>query len=294
MKKIAICVNLDTLALGTGWALPSSDDPTYRLIDERLIGRLGRSGITLTLFTVGKDLESVENREFVRKWSRSGHEVGNHTYSHPLNLASLTRKKIREEIEKTDREIKKITGEKPRGFNAPGWAVSKEINKVLGRLEYSYDLSPFVSWWIYPLLFRQWWSLRRENIASTVWRRRDIFYPLTYKFGLTKASRKIRRIPLPMTTPLSIPVWHTGWFIFGEKIFSRLLKSAINKNPRFYYLMHPADVMDVGDIPVQYVGKVSFERIDAAVRLKMKCLDQALKILSTYQSVTAGELAETS
>lgn len=290
MKKVSVCINLDTLALGSGWKLPSSGDPTYRLVDERLISRLEKAGFKATLFVIGRDLESPENREFARKWSQAGHEIGNHSYSHPLNLASLTRRQIEDEIGKTDSLIKETTGKKPVGFNAPGWAVAKNIDVVLASMNYQYDLSPFLSWWIYPLLLKQWWSLRREEISSTVWRRHDIFYPLIYKLWSAKASQKISRIPLPTTGPTSIPIWHTGWFIFGEKIFPKLLKSAIKENPEFYYLMHPADVMDIGDIPNKFAGKINFERLDVPIKQKMKFLNKTLEELSGFEFVTAGRL----
>ncbi len=276
---VSVCINLDTLALGSGWKIPLCQDPTYKLIDERLVSRLAKAGARAILFAVGKDLESAGNRKFVKKWSRAGHEIGNHSYSHPLNLASLTRREIEIEIERTDRLIEKITGRKPRYFNAPGWAVSDAIDQTLVKLKYGYDLSPFLSWWIYPLLLKQWWSLRREKIAKTVWRRRDIFYPLKLTRKQLNYDKNLTKISLPTISPFSIPIWHTGWFIFGEKIFPRLLKSAIKEIPEFYYLMHPADVIEIDDVPADFRDKVIFERLNISLKDKIKYLDSALKLL---------------
>lgn len=268
MKKITVCVNLDSLALGSGWELASGKDPTYKLVDERLIGRLENAGIKVILFAVGKDLESTGNREYLKKWSRAGHEIGNHSYSHPLNLGSLTGREIEIEIKKTDVLIKEITGYKPRSFNAPGWAESFAIDRVLLSLDYKVDYSPFQSWWIYPLLLKQWWSLRGRPEAKTVWGRRE-----------RREQRSVASRPLPIVRILRIPVWHTGWFIFGEKIFPRLLKSAVKENPEFYYLMHPADVIGSGDIPRGFEGKVIFERLNVLLKDKIKYVDLALGFL---------------
>ncbi len=271
-----ICVNLDTLALGSQWRLRPQDDPTYRLMDQRLIAEFEKRDIKVTLFAAGKDLEVAGNREFIKKWSRAGHEIGNHSYSHPLNLASLTRHEIETEIEKTDRLIKNITGKKPVSFNAPGWAISKDINRVLVKLKYKFDYSPFMSWWIYPLLLKQWWSLRGQEIAKTVWRRRDLLYPVR----LSRWDKLLlKKISLPTATWLKIPVWHTGWFIFGEKLFTLILKKTVKENSQFYYLMHPADVIDKDDIPSSVSGKINFERVEVPLRLKKKYLDRAFKIL---------------
>lgn len=279
MKKTSVCINLDTLSLGTGWKLSPSEDPTYRLVDERLISRIEKAGIKATLFVVGKDLESLENRRFINKWSQSGHNIGNHSYSHPLNLASLTREEIEIEIEKTDGFIMRVIGRKPRSFNAPGWAMSKEIEQALSKFEYKIDYSPFLSWFIYPLLLRQWWSLRKEKIASTVWRRRDIFYPLKLRRKHLSHDKSLAKIPLPTVSPFSIPIWHTGWFIFGERIFPKLLKSAIKENPKFYYLMHPADMIGFNDTPTGFENKVIFERLNVSLKDKIKYFDSALKLL---------------
>lgn len=279
MKKISVCINLDTLALGSGWKMPLFQDPTYRLVDERLVSRLEKAGMKAILFAVGRDLELAANRGFIEKWSQAGHEIGNHTYSHPLNLSSLTRHEIEIEIEKTDIEIKKITGKKPIRFNAPGWALTPAIDRALLDLGYTVDYSPFLSWWIYPLLVKQWWSLWGEKIASTVWRRRDIFYPLKLTEKYLKCDEGLTKIPLPTVNPFSIPVWHTGWFIFGEKIFPRLLKSAMKDNPEFYYLMHPADVIEINDIPAGFGDKVIFERLNISLRDKIKYVDLTLKLL---------------
>lgn len=280
MKKISVCINLDTLALGTDWKLSPIKDPTYKLVDERLIGRLEKAGFKATLFVVGKDLEAVQNREFVKKWSLAGHEIGNHSYSHPLNLASFTREEIEIEIEKTDGFIIKVTGRKPRSFNAPGWALSPAIDRVLLDLGYKADYSPFPSWWIYPLLSKQWWSLRKEKIASTVWRRRDILYPFSYKLWPASTNKKIRKVPLPTVGWTSIPVWHTGWFILGEKIFPKMLKQAIEENPGFYYLMHPADVISLDDIPIYFADRIIFERLNISLKDKIKYFDSALQLLA--------------
>ena len=175
--------------------------------------------------------------------------------------------------------IKEITGRKPRFFNAPGWTASAVIDKTLFQFGYNTDLSPFLSWWIYPILLKQWWSLRKSKIASTVWNRKDIFYPLLHKLNTYEKCSKIKKIPLPVVGFTSIPVWHTGWFVYGASIFIKLLKMAMKSNPEFYYLMHPADVISRDDIPVEFSDKVDFERINISLNDKLKYLDLTLELL---------------
>lgn len=280
MNKISVCINLDTLALGTDWELPLSKDPTYKLIDERLISRLEKFGFKAVIFAVGKDLESLKNRQYIKKWSQAGHSIGNHSYSHPLNLASLPEYELDKEIGQTDLLIQGITGKKPISFNAPGWAMSTEIDEALSSHGYKIDFSPFLSWFMYPLLLKQWFSLRKKKIARTVWDRKDILYPLINKSIAYKTSQKIKKIPLPMAGVASIPIWHTGWFVYGEAVFVKLLKLAIKTNSEFYYLMHPADVISLNDIPKEFVDKVNFERISCPLKNKLKYLDVALELIT--------------
>ena len=50
-------------------------------------------------------------------------------------------------------------------------------------------------------------------------------------------------------------------------------------NPEFYYLMHPADVIEINDIPAGFGDKVIFERLNISLRDKIKYVDLTLKLL---------------
>lgn len=281
-KHIAVCINMDTLSLGSLGNLKPDDDPTYQRVDERLVVLFEKRGIRVTLFIVGQDLESATNRRFVEKWASAGHEIANHSFSHPLNFASLGRREIEKEIAKTDVLISGIINKKSHGFSAPGWAQSDRIASILQRYGYSYDVSPFPSPWIYPLLLKQWWGLRDTTISDTVWKRKDFLYPLFCRHTPWIDRYGIAHLPLPTVTPLRIPVWHTGWFLFGER-FRRLADHAIHKHRGFYYLFHPADVLSEKDIPKKVEGNVRFERLSVDMATKRTFVEAALDMLLAYQ-----------
>lgn len=56
----------------------------------------------------------------------AGHEIGNHTYSHP-HLLKETPEVIRKELESADQVIQKITGEKPIYVRSPYEELSESI-----------------------------------------------------------------------------------------------------------------------------------------------------------------------
>ena len=45
--------------------------------------------------------------KYIKKWFEDGHEIGNHSWSHPVNFGELSQSEIKEEIFKTEQIILK-------------------------------------------------------------------------------------------------------------------------------------------------------------------------------------------
>ena len=60
-----------------------------------------------------------------------GHEVANHSYSHPLTLTKLNSKNILSQIDKTNDVIEKAIGMRPKLVRAPGGSVNKTIKEIV-------------------------------------------------------------------------------------------------------------------------------------------------------------------
>jgi probable sporulation protein (polysaccharide deacetylase family) len=69
------------------------------------------------------------NPELARMIKEQGHEIGNHSYSHP-DMKLLSAVKIREEIRKTNAVIKATTGETPVWFAPPSGSYRDEVVKI--------------------------------------------------------------------------------------------------------------------------------------------------------------------
>ena len=63
------------------------------------------------LFVIGRNAESVEGKQLLADWSKAGHLIGNHTYSHwNLNAPSTTLPAYTEDILRADTVLKDVKG----------------------------------------------------------------------------------------------------------------------------------------------------------------------------------------
>lgn len=96
-------------------ALTFDDGPTSPYT-EQILDILKDKHIKATFFVTGKNVDS--NPALFRRILQEGHEIGNHTYSHPhLLLNSL--KKTKEEMLRAEKAILDAGGTKPRWFRPP-------------------------------------------------------------------------------------------------------------------------------------------------------------------------------
>lgn len=100
------------------------DDGPCKLYTEEILGILSEYNAKATFFVIGKNAEKYP--ELVRLEKENGHEIGNHTYSHP-EMRKISPEEFEQEITKTQEIIKEITGEYPVLFRPPGGYLSNSI-----------------------------------------------------------------------------------------------------------------------------------------------------------------------
>ncbi|MEP7278287.1 MAG: polysaccharide deacetylase family protein [Bacteroidota bacterium] len=88
-------------------------DPTYT---PQILDILSREHVPGTFFLVGINAEN--NIPIVKRIYREGHEIGNHTFTHP-NIAKVSHKRAILEMESTRLLIECITGHSTTMFRAP-------------------------------------------------------------------------------------------------------------------------------------------------------------------------------
>lgn len=98
---------------------------------EQMLHIFDQYQIRVTFYLDGKWLK--ENAPLAKKMLASGHELGNHAYSHP-DMRKLTVERIREEIEKTEKLIKEV-GTKSRFFAPPSGSFDQRVVQIADQMD---------------------------------------------------------------------------------------------------------------------------------------------------------------
>jgi len=305
MQPIALNINFDSLSeclrLG-GVAVDHRTfvDPCFGAIVDRFRRLADEYGAPLTIYAIGRDLLSPSHRRRVSEWAEEGHEIGNHTWSHPQTLSNMSLAETRREIEAAHDIIGEAAGRAPRGFIAPAWSTSPFVVQVLTELNYRYDTSLTPSWvqLIALLKLRLNSSARasvpvlRRDLPGLLWGCRSP-YRATAARPWQPNKTGLPMLPLP-TGRFRLPVWHTMSFVLSERRWESLLRKAMTTNQAFYYLMHPVDLLDPDTDLVGLPDAVrKIERIMIPLKEKMALLRRSLDVLAERgEFVTMERLAE--
>jgi peptidoglycan/xylan/chitin deacetylase (PgdA/CDA1 family) len=88
----------------------------------QLLDILKQRNIKATFFMIG--INVVAHPEIVRRVLAEGHEIGNHTWTHP-QLSKLSNQQVTEELTKTQEAIKNACGFTPTLMRPPYGAITK-------------------------------------------------------------------------------------------------------------------------------------------------------------------------
>lgn len=94
---------------------------------DNILKTLEDNNVKITFFMVGDWIDKYE--EYVKKINEAGHEIGNHSDTHP-HVANLNYEKNIEEIKKCNQKIEKITGEKTKLYRGPYGEYNNTVLKA--------------------------------------------------------------------------------------------------------------------------------------------------------------------
>lgn len=101
-----------------------------------ILNVLEKYNVKGTFFIMGGWVNySEENVEKLKKIYEGGHEIGNHSYIHPM-FDKISKERILEELVKTDKIIEEKVGVKPNIFRFPSGAYNEESVKYINSLGY--------------------------------------------------------------------------------------------------------------------------------------------------------------
>lgn len=127
---------------GTPLVALTFDDGPHPDLTPRLLDILRDKGAVATFYVVGRSAKQYP--EILNRIALEGHEIGNHTWSHP-DLRKLSPSKIRQELERTSEAIFSITGEKPYSMRPPYGSYNKKVGANIPS-----ELFPVVMWSVDP------------------------------------------------------------------------------------------------------------------------------------------------
>ena len=124
-------------------AMTFDDGPRPWTMD--LLDALRQRNIKATFFVVGKAVATYP--EVAQRIVADGHEIANHTWSHPKNMARMPQRVVRKELQACHDIIVKYTGVVPRVFRPPGGSFTS------AQSQWIYDEWDYVNimWSVDPL-----------------------------------------------------------------------------------------------------------------------------------------------
>lgn len=92
------------------------DDGPWPVYTGEVLEALAREKVKATFFWLGRNV--TQYPEIARQVAQAGHELGNHSYNHPIQPMDAAT--ARQELDQTSQAIEEATGKRPRLFRPPG------------------------------------------------------------------------------------------------------------------------------------------------------------------------------
>jgi peptidoglycan/xylan/chitin deacetylase (PgdA/CDA1 family) len=230
------------------------EDVSYGRILPRILDFLRESGVVATFFVIGRHAEQYP--AMVNELVRQGHEVANHTMTHPRHFSSLSPEAVKNEIETCHAVLARVTGREPTGFRAPGYTINSVMLAALVERGYTYDAS-LVPSWSYSTM---------KNVSQWLFQRNRNDYPIVaQELRCARApqgpyvvdpARPFRRSPggrlaeIPTTTLplLQWPLLNSFQLMFRRRL-ARGIESIAFRTRRFLSVsLHDLEFVDAEDV----------------------------------------------
>jgi peptidoglycan/xylan/chitin deacetylase (PgdA/CDA1 family) len=112
------------------------DDGPSATLTPKLLDLLAAHRIKATFFVIGENV--AEHPDIVARAAREGHEIGNHSWSHP-NLGKMSDESVRRQLRQTDDAIKNASGKRPTVMRPPYGSITARQKRWIHD-EFGYDI----------------------------------------------------------------------------------------------------------------------------------------------------------
>lgn len=229
----------------------------------RFLDIFERRGLRATFFLVASDIdpdidpaigraasETEHTRAIVRTMVERGHEIGNHSYSHPYELARLPASRVADEIGRAHELLQAIAGGPITGFRAPGYDLSATMLDELVRLGYHYDSSifPAPGYYAAKAVVMAGLALVGRPSGAVMTNPRALLAPTDpYRPDARAPWRRgqapVVELPVSVTRVARIPAIGTS-LLLAPTIARKALLAAMRRRAFFNFEMHGIDLAD--------------------------------------------------
>jgi hypothetical protein len=264
----------------------------------RVLQMLGRRGLKCTFFITGKDASFDRNGELLQEIVQSGHEAGNHSFSHDPWFHLYSDAQVEFEIAEAEKQIERTCGRKPSGFRAPGYSLTRRILKILAARGYLYDSSTLPS--SMAALARAYYFTTKRFSKEEIEQRKILCGSL---FEWQRPIRPYRwkmeepLLELPITTfPLIRTPIHASYlyalFVVSKDLALVYLRTALglikSLGIRPVMILHPPDFLGADD----GFGLAYFPAMTRKWREKADFMERVMDLLqSSFECMPLGALA---
>lgn len=257
----------------------------YERALPRLLDLLDALGIRGTFFCIGEHAERPEGRAAVRAVAARGHEIANHTHTHPIAFRRLSRDGKRREIQRAHDVLTDLVEEgRVVGFRSPAYDVDRDAFEILHDLGYVYDASVLPSPWIQAAKLVVRWRSRRWWVGLGSWRQGfRTRRPHALDFGSPRA--RLVELPLTVLSPWRFPFYGSFTQKLGLDWFRRGLARLTAEGRPIHYSIHLQELAETPQGVPAY---------DKPPETRIEILSRSLTLLAEGSDcIPLGELAGT-
>jgi hypothetical protein len=282
------------------------------VILERALPRAAKlfadRGMHVTWFVVGRDADAdavlpdraarTANAARLEALHVHGDELGNHSYSHPYDLARLSADAVEAEIAGGDRVLRAITGKSTRGFRAPGYDVSPAMLDALAKRGYRYDSSVFPApgYYAAKAVVMAGLAMLRRPSGAVMTNPRLLAAPSEpYRPAMgapwKRGQAPLVELPIAVTPWARIPAIGTSLIVAPERLRKHVV-AAMTGRSFFNFELHGIDFADaeLDGIPGELVAHQPDLRLPIAEKLAR--LGAILDVLAEHwEMVTLQQVA---
>lgn len=113
------------------------DDGPHPKVTKQILDLLAKYDAKATFFMLGSRVEYYP--DLVREVKAAGHEIGNHTWTHPV-LTKMDSAKVLQEFEQTEKAIFNVLGENTVIFRPPYGATNDRVKNLIPRTSVNWSI----------------------------------------------------------------------------------------------------------------------------------------------------------